>query len=282
MSKEIRNIAIIAHVDHGKTTLTDALMEQTGSREKGASMDSNALEQERGITIYAKNTSVDYKGTKINIVDTPGHADFGSEVERVLRSIDCFAQPYDVVTITGNPEERQTVLGELDNAPEMYEIKSDTDFTLTAEIRAVPGSVAQPQFSGIIVRQKEVLGVEEVARLKATDATWAPVRDSVTGLVYQSGPFWSEKVKAGTYHVEVSTPNNTGKYLLVIGDKDDEAAGYFDTIHAIGMVYDFYGYGAFHMLLSAYIYYPIGIVLVCLLLIATWYWSRHRPVSQHA
>ncbi len=88
MSKEIRNIAIIAHVDHGKTTLTDALMEQTGAREAGVSMDSNALEQERGITIYAKNTSIEYKGTKINIVDTPGHADFGSEVERVLRSID--------------------------------------------------------------------------------------------------------------------------------------------------------------------------------------------------
>ena len=88
MAKEIRNIAIIAHVDHGKTTLTDALMEQTGSREKDASMDSNALELERGITIYAKNTSVEYKDTKINIVDTPGHADFGSEVERVLRSID--------------------------------------------------------------------------------------------------------------------------------------------------------------------------------------------------
>ncbi len=88
MSKEIRNIAIIAHVDHGKTTLTDALMEQTGARDGSTSMDSNALEQERGITIYAKNTSVEYKGTKINIVDTPGHADFGSEVERVLRSID--------------------------------------------------------------------------------------------------------------------------------------------------------------------------------------------------
>lgn len=85
---EIRNIAIIAHVDHGKTTLTDALMEQTGAREGEMSMDSNALEKERGITIYAKNTSIEYKGTKINIVDTPGHADFGSEVERVLRSID--------------------------------------------------------------------------------------------------------------------------------------------------------------------------------------------------
>jgi GTP-binding protein len=86
---EIRNIAIIAHVDHGKTTITDAIMRQTGaiSSDTG-SMDSNALEKERGITIYAKNTAVEYKGTKINIVDTPGHADFGSEVERVLRSID--------------------------------------------------------------------------------------------------------------------------------------------------------------------------------------------------
>ena len=85
---EIRNIAIIAHVDHGKTTLTDAILAQTGAREEGVSMDSNVLEKERGITIYAKNASMFYKGTKINIIDTPGHADFGSEVERVLRSID--------------------------------------------------------------------------------------------------------------------------------------------------------------------------------------------------
>ncbi len=86
---EIRNIAIIAHVDHGKTTLTDALMRQTGMvTAENVSMDSNALEQERGITIYAKNAALLWKDTKINIVDTPGHADFGSEVERVLRSID--------------------------------------------------------------------------------------------------------------------------------------------------------------------------------------------------
>ncbi|MCK9438538.1 translational GTPase TypA [Patescibacteria group bacterium] len=86
---EIRNIAIIAHVDHGKTTLTDSLMRQTGMSSDETSMDSNALEKERGITIYSKNTSVFYKDTKINIVDTPGHADFSSEVERILRSIDC-------------------------------------------------------------------------------------------------------------------------------------------------------------------------------------------------
>jgi GTP-binding protein len=86
---EIRNIAIIAHVDHGKTTITDAILRQTGMvQDENVTMDSNALEQERGITIYSKNTSIFYKDTKINIVDTPGHADFGSEVERVLRSID--------------------------------------------------------------------------------------------------------------------------------------------------------------------------------------------------
>lgn len=86
---QIRNIAIIAHVDHGKTALTDAILRQTGMlSDDSVSMDSNTLEKERGITIYSKNASVFYKDTKINIVDTPGHADFGSEVERVLRSID--------------------------------------------------------------------------------------------------------------------------------------------------------------------------------------------------
>ena len=95
---QIRNIAIIAHVDHGKTTLTDALMKQNGAlQDEGVSMDSNALEKERGITIYAKNTSIYYKNTKINIVDTPGHADFGSEVERVLRAVDCVLLLVDAV-----------------------------------------------------------------------------------------------------------------------------------------------------------------------------------------
>lgn len=90
---EIRNIAIIAHVDHGKTTLTDCILRHTGAvtakEDRERLMDSNTLEQEKGITILAKNTSVKYKGTRINIVDTPGHADFGGEVERVLSMTDC-------------------------------------------------------------------------------------------------------------------------------------------------------------------------------------------------
>ena len=91
--KDIRNIAIIAHVDHGKTTLVDAMLRQSGTfrdneQVRDRVMDSMDLERERGITIMAKNTSVHYRDLKINILDTPGHADFGGEVERVLKMVD--------------------------------------------------------------------------------------------------------------------------------------------------------------------------------------------------
>ena len=90
--EDVRNIAIIAHVDHGKTTLVDELLKQSGVFRENQEvaervMDSNDIERERGITILSKNTAVHYKGTKINIIDTPGHADFGGEVERVLKMV---------------------------------------------------------------------------------------------------------------------------------------------------------------------------------------------------
>ncbi|AAQ60082.1 translational GTPase TypA [Chromobacterium violaceum] len=93
MTRQIRNIAIIAHVDHGKTTLVDQLLKQSGTFRENQQvdervMDSNDLEKERGITILAKNTAINYEGVHINIVDTPGHADFGGEVERVLGMVD--------------------------------------------------------------------------------------------------------------------------------------------------------------------------------------------------
>ena len=90
--EDVRNVAIIAHVDHGKTTLVDALLRQSGIFRENQEvvdrvMDSNDIERERGITILSKNTAVNYNGTKINIIDTPGHADFGGEVERVLKMV---------------------------------------------------------------------------------------------------------------------------------------------------------------------------------------------------
>ena len=90
---DLRNIAIIAHVDHGKTTLVDQLLKQSGifranEQVDDRAMDSDDIERERGITILAKNTAIEYKDTKINILDTPGHADFGGEVERILKMVD--------------------------------------------------------------------------------------------------------------------------------------------------------------------------------------------------
>ena len=91
--KMLRNIAIIAHVDHGKTTMVDCMLQQAGvfrdnQQVQERVLDSNDLEKERGITILSKNISINYKGYKINVVDTPGHADFGGEVERVLGMVD--------------------------------------------------------------------------------------------------------------------------------------------------------------------------------------------------
>lgn len=102
MKQNLRNIAIIAHVDHGKTTLVDKLLEQSGTLDRKSSgteriMDSNDQEKERGITILAKNTAIEWEGIHINIVDTPGHADFGGEVERVLSMVDCVLLLVDAV-----------------------------------------------------------------------------------------------------------------------------------------------------------------------------------------
>lgn len=102
MLEKLRNIAIIAHVDHGKTTLVDKLLQQSGTFDARAEivervMDSNELEKERGITILAKNTAINWQGYKINIVDTPGHADFGGEVERIMSMVDCVLLLVDAV-----------------------------------------------------------------------------------------------------------------------------------------------------------------------------------------
>jgi GTP-binding protein len=102
MIEMLRNVAIVAHVDHGKTTLVDKLLEQSGTldrRDQGSEriMDSNDQEKERGITILAKNTAINWNDYHINIVDTPGHADFGGEVERVLSMVDCVLLLVDAV-----------------------------------------------------------------------------------------------------------------------------------------------------------------------------------------
>ncbi len=187
---------------------------------------------------------------------------------------------YEVITIQ-NPEIEQLILGELTDAPEMFEIVSDVPFTLTAEIRAIPNTsgATLPQLSGIIIRQKEIRGVEEVARLNSSDAPWTVQTDLDSGLVYQAGPYFSESVDAGTYRIEVSNPNNQGKYLLLIGNQQDQN-GYFASLSDIKRVYTFYDLSTVRMVSSPYVYYPLLVIIVGLLIFGTWYYRRKH--TQHA
>jgi hypothetical protein len=194
-----------------------------------------------------------------------------SAFEAVLETV---PTQYEVITIQ-NPETEQLILGELDDAPEMFEIVSETPFTLTAEIRAVPdnSSGAQPLFNGILIRQKEIRGVEEIARLNAVESTWTVVTDTATGLKYHAGPYFSEQVEAGTYRIEISSPNNQGKYMLLVGTNTDEN-GFMASLSDVKTVYQFYGLSTVRMFSSPYVHYPVGILLLIGLIAGTWYWQR--------
>lgn len=183
---------------------------------------------------------------------------------------------YEVVTIQ-NPEIEQLILGELDGDPEMFEIFSERPFILTTEIRAIPDKTSNnlPVFSGIIIRQKELRGVEEIARLGSTDAAWSVLTDNATGLKYQAGPYFSEEMASGTYRIEVSSPTNTGKYLLLVGNQSDDNS-YRTSLASVQEVYRFYGLSTLRMFSSPYVHYPIGIVLLLGLIAGTWFWQRNQ------
>ncbi len=190
------------------------------------------------------------------------------------------ATPYDIVTIN-EPEIEKLVLGELLDAPEMFEIVSEDPFTFSVEIRALPdrqsSGLMPPQFSGIIIKQNEIRGVTEIARLKSSDSKWNEVRDKVTGLAYLAGPAFTEQLEPGTYRIEISTPDNTGKYMLLFGAKPDKV-GYFETLSNIKNVYNYYGLGGISMFSSPYIHYPIGIVVLIILISGTWFWQRKHKI----
>lgn len=178
---------------------------------------------------------------------------------------------YEVVSIQ-NPETEQLILGELEGDPEMFEVFSETPFILTAEIRAIPesGVIIKPELSGIVIKQKEIRGVEEVARMNAEDVSWDLMTDSESGLKYQAGPYFSEQMASGTYRIEISSPENKGKYMLLIGNQSDKN-GYGASLADIKMVYQFYGLGTLRMFSSPYVHYPIGIIILVGLIGGTWY-----------
>ncbi len=186
---------------------------------------------------------------------------------------------YEVVHVTDDPMVERVILGELEGYPEMFEIRSDTDFTLTVELRSVSQTLVSPEFGAIIIRQKEPRGVEEVARLRPTEADWVRVVDAKTGLPYLAGPLWSEPAASGTYRIEVSSPENSGKYALVIGSQSD-ANGYFENLRNVKETYSFHAVSQLRMFNSPYIHYPIGILVLLGLFFSTWWWQR--KTKRHA
>jgi hypothetical protein len=182
--------------------------------------------------------------------------------------------PYEVFIVDAESPVQQLFIGELNDFPEMFEIKSDVDFLLTVQIRTLP-KIGQPlpNLNGIIVRDKVTRGVEEVARLNSGNANWELLRDKISGLPYQAGTIFSEQVPAGTYRIEVSTPQNLGKYILVVGSKP-QPVGYFSSLQSVNDMYLFYGTSRIFMIRSPLIYYPVIIILLGGL--AGWWWKRKR------
>jgi hypothetical protein len=191
------------------------------------------------------------------------------------------AVPYEILTIPAETKQQQVVAGRLDDYPEMVEITSTEDFFLEVAIRAVPGTTT-PDFSGIVVRVLEPRGVAEVARLRASEATWETVVDPLAALPYIEGPRFSGAVASGTYRIEVSNPDNEGQYLLVIGSAD-ESGTYGQKWRSVAGLYEFYGQSKVGMIWSPLVYYPVGIILLLIGFVYTVYRTRSRlPFFNHA
>lgn len=181
--------------------------------------------------------------------------------------------PYEVLPVTVDASTRQIITGELNGYPEMVEFTVSEETQLPVSIFGLPGS-STPNFGGIIVRVIEPRGVEEIARIKASEASWAPVKEPVSKLTFLTGPEYLGTIASGTYRIEVSTPENYGKYLLVIGENDTDA-GYGATWRAVSDLYTFAEVTKLGMIRTSLVYIPLGIVLVVFGLLYTIY--RTRP-----
>ena len=183
--------------------------------------------------------------------------------------------PYDIFNIEAPAPIQQFFIGSLQDFPEMYEINSENSFLLNIEIRALPNKNNEKlDFNLIIVRQKD-RGVEEVARLSSLETPWPEKRDRTTGLSYLAGKFFNQELPAGIYHLEVSTPDNLGKYILVIGNQP-QSVSYFTSLKSVNAMYLFYNTPRIFMLRSPIVYYPLGILTLLGLIIFTWRWQQKQ------
>lgn len=182
------------------------------------------------------------------------------------------AAPYEPFVLTDSIATKQLYVGTLDDFPDMFEVSSDQPFTLTVALATLPEPAPLPQLSVIVVAVDET-GVAEVARLPFADSDWLPERQPATGLLQRTGMGYETELEPGTYRIEISSPENTGKYILQLGNQSDDA-GYFAALRSVGLMYEFYGANKLGMIRSPYVHYPLGIVILLGLFYATYRWRK--------
>jgi hypothetical protein len=179
------------------------------------------------------------------------------------------SQPYEIVPIEATPPIAHNYLGTLADYPVMYEISSEEPFTFAAQVSQRAGAAVEPISLLLIRKNDRGGGVSEVARMNIDPAEWIRVSDAKLGMSLVTSPLLSESVEPGTYRIEVSSPDNIGRYLLTVGQEQTEP-GYFAELGAIRQTQAYFGIGIFSMLKSSYVYYPIGILFLLFAIYKTW------------
>ena len=187
-------------------------------------------------------------------------------------------EAYDLIAIEGDPYVQREYLGDLADFPDMYELTTDVSVTLKVRLRQRDSDEAVP-FGLIMVRQNEDDGgVSEVARINQPVSEWVAVSEPMLGMSFLEGSTIEKEVSPGTYRVEVSTPDNKGDYMLIVGD-EPVRSGFFTSFAHIYKTQRHFGFTPLHLLFSSYVYYPLGIILVIYGIYRTWqYRNKLRRV----
>lgn len=192
-----------------------------------------------------------------------------SAYELILTEV---SEPYEIVPVNEVSAVQQVHLGELNNFPVMYEVVANEPFVLTAKLSQLyRGGVDPLKLSLMIIRLDDRGGgVTEVARFSPTADAWQVRKDSMFGMTFWDSETVSKEVEPGTYRIEVSTPENIGRYSLTLGSEVGESKGYFATLSQIKTTQKFFGYSFVRLLASSYVYYFMGIMLILLAFYRTW------------
>lgn len=189
-------------------------------------------------------------------------------------------EPYAIVPVAADEYNKQVQLGVLEGFPVMYEVRSLESFELSLQLSTVPSRVPEnAAFSLMIVRVNEDdSGVTEMARVMAGDTDWVTRKDPVFGLTFKEGEVYQREYEPGVYRIEVSTPENEGRYMLSFGSTADHL-NYWQTLERVYQTQRHFGYSVVQLLASSYVYYPLGILFLLFIINRTW---KYRKTITHA